>query len=85
MAIQRQHPHPSPSVSDIRVRLKDSNDAAHEHDDRKRLTAKSDREARRVGRHVKPEDAEEEVAEGVEHLDEEVPPQPDIRREVREK
>lgn len=43
-----------------------------------------DGEPGRVGEQVQLEDAEEEQPEGVEHLNEEVPPETDVGREVRE-
>jgi hypothetical protein len=34
---------------------------------------------------MKPEDAEEELPEGIEHFDEEVPPESYVWREIRQK
>lgn len=43
---------------------------------------KTNRQSWCIGCSVEPEDAEEEISEGVKHLDEEVPPQAHIRRKV---
>ena len=48
------------------------------------LLVKSDRQARHIRRRVEPEDAKEEFAEGIEHLNEEIPPESHVGCEIRQ-
>lgn len=48
------------------------------------LLMKSDRQARHIRRRVEPEDAKEELAEGIEHLNEEIPPESHVGCEIRQ-
>ena len=75
---------PGPSTADIGIRLEDGADAHHQHHSRQWLPGETKAEGCAVREHMKPEDAEEEGAEGVEHFREEVPPEAAIRGEVWE-
>lgn len=79
---QREHGEKQARIGDGRVRLEDGEDAQEKGQHGEGLRPQADGQAAHVGREVEPEDGEEEGPEGVEHLDEEVPPQADVWGEV---
>lgn len=85
VAVEREHAEEEARVGDGRVRLEDGEDAHEDGEGGERLGAQADGQAADVGEEVQPEDGEEEAAEGVEDLDEEVPPEADVGREVGER
>lgn len=82
MPKQTQGTQPRPHRPDIGIRLKHRDNPHHQHRRYQRLFPQPYAQGDAVGKHVQPEDPEEEGPERVEHFDEKVPPQARIRREV---
>lgn len=82
MSVQRQDCEVQRRVGYARVRLEDGEDAEKSRDDEERLSPEARRESSDIAGQVKPENAEEECAEGIEHLDKEVPPQANVGSQV---
>ena len=79
MLIQRQHGQEQAGVGNGRIRLEDGEDSQEDRNDHKGLSAQADGQPSDVGYKVQPEDAEEEGTERIEHLDEEIPPESNVR------
>ena len=62
-------------ICDARVGCEDGKNSSQRTGNKQRLLVQSNGEAGHIRCRVQPEDAKEELAEGVEHLNEEVPPE----------
>lgn len=71
---QGEHGKEQARICDGGIRFEDGKDAQEDSQHGKRLGANADRETAHVGGEMEPEHGEEKGPEGVEHLDEEVPP-----------
>lgn len=80
--VERQHAEEEAGVGDGRVGLEDGEDAHDDGQGGQGLGPHADGQPADVGEEVQPEDGEEKATEGVEDLDEEVPPETDVGREV---
>lgn len=76
---------PEHKVAQTRVTFEDGYDADEQHDREQRLAMEGDRERGDVGERVELEDSDKEGAEVVKDLDEEVPPETNRRRQVRDR
>ena len=75
VAQQSQTAEPSSHISNVGIWLKDGYSSHHEHHSCQRLLSESKAERHTVAQHMQPENTQEEGSEGVEHLDEEIPPE----------
>lgn len=73
---------PERKVAQLGVRLEDADHTDEEDSREEGLVAEGDCERGDVGEDVQLEDADEEAAEVVKHLDKEVPPEPNVGRQV---
>lgn len=71
-------------VSYAGVWSEDGKDTSQGASDKQRLLVQADCQARHVRGGMKPENAQKELAEGVEHFDEEIPPETHVGRQVRQ-
>lgn len=85
VAEQRQHAQEQARVRDGRIWLEDGEDAQQHAQRREGLRAHADRQPADVRGEMQPKDAEEELAERVKDFNEEVPPQPHVGRQVRQR
>lgn len=84
VAVKRQKGEEQRSIGYARVWFEYGEDAQKRGDHEERLSSQPDSQATDVSSQVKPEYTEEKPSEGIEHLDEEIPPQPDIRCQIRD-
>ena len=82
MTVQAKRAQVKARIPSARIWPEHGDDPEESDDHEEWLTSDADAERADVGRGVDPEDAEEESSERVEHLSEEVPPKPDIRRQI---
>lgn len=79
VSVERQQSKIERCVGNTWVGLEDGEDAQQTCDNKQRLGANSDAQRTNVSSQMKPENAEEKFPKRVEHLDEKVPPKPDVR------
>ncbi len=82
MPIKRQERQIKRGIGDAGIWLENRKYSNQTYYHKKRLSPESYGQAANVRGHVQPEHSKEERAKRVEHLDEEIPPQPNIGREV---
>lgn len=82
MSVQRQDCEIQRRVGYARVRLEDGEDAEESRDDEEGLSPEARRKSSDIAGQVKPENTEEKCAEGIEHLNKEVPPQANVGSQV---
>ena len=82
MPEQRHERQVESCVGDAWIRRKGREYADHRYCGEQGLLVEAYSKARHICNHMEPEDAQEEVAERVEHLNEEVPPQSNIGSQI---
>lgn len=82
MSVKREQSEVERCVGNAGVRLEDRKDTQEGRNNEQRLSAQTCCKASNIGSEMKPKDSNEEAAEGIKHLNEEVPPQTHIRGQV---
>lgn len=83
MAIEREKRKVQRRVGYAGIWLEDRENSEQRSDDKQRLLSQPYSQAPNVCRQMEPENTEEEFPEGIEDFDEEIPPKPDIRCQIR--
>ena len=82
MGIHWKKPKIQRDISDARIWLEDGHQSQQACDNEERLILKSKRHHSNITDKMQPEYSNEEVPERVEDFDKEVPPQPDVWRQI---
>ena len=82
MPVHREHCDVQRGIGNARVWFEDGEYSQQSRQNEKGLLSEAKAEASDVAADMQPEDTQEESSEGVEHFDEEIPPQSHIRCEI---